>query len=113
VICEDESLKKIIDIKKKKILGNSFLDKILSFLLGAYSIEVSFQDIDNFPLKKIKTILKQILFSNQNAYDYFIISNKVEDAKKTILDGLKKSESYKELIYTFKCIDTKECLDSL
>jgi len=113
VIYEDGRIQKIIKIEKKELLGDSLFDKIASFLLGAYRIDVTFSNVNDMPIEKIKELLKEIINSNEFAYDYFLINENDKKAKKIILNNLIKAKTYKDIINAFECTSKDECLDSL
>lgn len=112
VICEGENIQEIVHIEKKELLGNNLVDKFKNFMLGAYSIHVQFRKRDDIDTDKIKNILKEIIETNEFAYDYFFVDENEEKAKQIILNKLKYAKTYKDIIGIFSCTADK-CLDSL
>jgi len=111
VICNDGTIREIINIEKKEILGNNLLEKFKSFLLGEYNIEVKFRNRSDIPIDKFKSIIKYIIKSNEFAYDYFFIDEDDKKAKEIILNKLEDAETYRDIIDAFACSRDK-CLET-
>ena len=111
VICNDGTIREIINIEKKDVLGNNLLEKFKSFLLGEYNIEVKFRNRSDMSINKVKNIIENIIYSNEFAYDYFFINEDDKKAKETLLNKLEDAETYKDIINAFACTRDK-CLET-
>ncbi len=111
VICNDNAICEIIDVEKKDLMGKTLFEKLKNFMLGEYKISIQFRSRDDISLGEIKSILKNIIESNEFAYDYFFVDEDEETAKKIILDKLNDAKSIKEIIDIFNCTKDK-CLET-